>query len=515
MMDTKDHRPVLLCILDGWGSSARTEGNAIFLAHTPHWDRIWAENPHCLLQASEGHVGLPIGQMGNSEVGHMNIGAGRVTVQDLPRIDQVVAAGELVNIKALKKLIKKLSASGGVCHLMGLISTGGVHSHQSHILALAQVLSSESVGVRIHAFLDGRDTPPNSGLFYLQKLKTEIEGLHNVKIATISGRYYGMDRDQRWDRIETAYRAIVSGDCRRVASVLEGVKESYSAQVGDEFVRPMAVDDYTGMKDGDGLLMANFRADRVRQIMLAFVDPTFDNFPRLPHIKFAARIGLTNYSEQISRFVDTMFPPRMLRDTLGEVVSKTGLRQLRIAETEKYAHVTFFLNGGREVLYPGEERILVPSPKVATYDLKPEMSAVKLTKRLLGAIDSGRFGLIVANFANADMVGHTGKIAAACRAVETVDSCLGSIAEAVHERNGVMVVTADHGNVEQMLDSDLSELHTAHTVNPVPLVVLGVEKMEVLNGTLSDVAPTILDLMGLPIPGAMTGKTLFASSIYR
>ena len=512
-MVADNYCPILLCILDGWGYSPLSKGNAVALAETPHWDRFLEENPYSFLQASETHVGLPAGQMGNSEVGHMNIGTGRVVMQDLPRINQVVARGQLHTNPAFKKLTMQLTESGGVCHLIGLISPGGVHSHQDHILALAQTLSAASIKVRLHAFLDGRDTPPRSAIEFFRKFEAGLDKLSDVRIVTVGGRYYGMDRDQRWDRVQHAYNAMVFGNYEGPASAIRAIEESYSAGISDEFLVPVAVEGYTGMKDGDGLLMANFRADRVRQMLSALVDPEFDHFERGACVRFVSRTGLTSYSNHLDSFVETMFPSVIHTDTLGEVISRKGITQLRIAETEKYAHVTFFLNGGREVTYPGEKRILVPSPKVATYDLDPEMSAREVAVRLIDAIRSEEFGFIVVNFANADMVGHTGNIQAAYKAVETIDSCLGAIAEVMDKKEGIMLITADHGNIEQMLDGESEGAHTAHTVNPVPLILRGVENVELLDGTLCDIAPTILELMRLPIPTSMSGRVLYRDRI--
>lgn len=513
-MTKRSYHPVLLCILDGWGWREDASSNAIALANTPNWDGFLKRCPHSLLNASADHVGLPAGQMGNSEVGHMNIGAGRVVLQDLPRIDRAMVAGELTNLPALDNLISRLSNSGGVCHLIALMSPGGVHSHQNHIVSIAQILAAASVPVRVHAFLDGRDTPPRSGLKFVRAFESATGQAGDIHIVSVSGRYYGMDRDQRWDRVEQAFRAIMFGDCERATTIQHAIERSYTQNVGDEFMTPVALNGYGGMKNGDGLLIANFRADRVRQLLGALVDPEFKKFSCGKRIQFAATVGLTNYSEHFSVMMETMFPPIELSDTLGEVVSNAGIRQLRIAETEKYAHVTFFLNGGRETTYPGEERILIPSPRVATYDLQPEMSARELTEKLISAIKGKQFGLIVANFANTDMVGHSGNISAAIKAVEAVDKCLGSVAEAIEAEGGAMLITADHGNVEQMLDLQAGEPHTAHTLNPVPLVAIGTEQHELSAGRLSDVAPTVLALMGLTIPDSMTGNVLLPRGVF-
>jgi 2,3-bisphosphoglycerate-independent phosphoglycerate mutase len=501
---------VVLCILDGWGERADRTDNGVLLANTPKWHKFLRSAPHAHMQASESFVGLPKGQMGNSEVGHMNLGAGRIVMQDLPRIDQAVADGSLAKNKTLGDFIAALKKSGGIAHLMGLISPGGVHSHQDHIAALARAIDAAGVPVAVHAFLDGRDTPPKSAIAYLDKFCADIAACKAVRIATVSGRYYAMDRDKRWDRVEKAYRALVEGTGEHAAAPRAAIEQSYAKDKTDEFVLPTAIGDYRGMKDGDGLLMGNFRADRVREILTALLDPSFTGFARSRTVRFAAAAGMSEYSTELNPFLMTLFPPEDLNETFGEVVSRAGLKQLRIAETEKYAHVTFFFNGGREEEFPGESRILVPSPKVATYDLKPEMSAPEVTDKLVEAIDAGRFDVIVVNYANTDMVGHTGDLAAAIKAVETVDHCLGRLADAVERAGGTLLITADHGNVEMMRDPETGQPHTAHTTNPVPLLLVNpppyVRGLE--DGRLCDVAPTLLQLLGLPQPKAMTGHAL-------
>ncbi len=465
-------RPLVLCILDGWGERQKADDNAIEIARSPNWHRLKARWPHAQLQASEHYVGLPDGQMGNSEVGHTNIGAGRLVMQDLPRIDAAIAEGKLASMPALRGFIGKLKASRGTAHLIGLMSPGGVHSHQRQIAALARILAEAGVPVAVHAFLDGRDTPPKSAALYVKQFQEDVSGLRNVRIATLCGRYYAMDRDKRWDRVERAYRAIVSGTGERADDPLQAVEAAYARDETDEFVAPTVIAAYAGMRDGDGLLIANFRADRIREIAAALLDPEFPGFAREKQIAFCATLGVVEYSTELNRFLATLFPPENLNDSFGEVVSRAGLTQLRIAETEKYAHVTFFFNGGRETVFPGEERILVPSPKVATYDRQPEMSAPEVTDKVVEAIRSGRFDVIVMNYANADMVGHTGHIDAATKAVESVDACLGRLSEAVEQAGGTLVVTADHGNAEMMRDPETGEPHTAHTLNPVPFVVV-------------------------------------------
>src|SRR4029077_15345503 len=443
-------RPLVLCILDGWGERQKADDNAIENARAPNWHRLTARWPHAQLQASEHYVGLPDGQMGNSEVGHTNIGAGRVVFQDLPRIDAVIAEGKLAIMPALRDFIGKLKESRGMAHLMGLMSPGGVHSHQRQIAALARILAEAGVPVAVHAFLDGRDTPPKSAGSYVKQFQKEVAGIRDLRIATVCGRYYAMDRDKRWDRVERAYRAIVSGAGERADDPLQAIEAAYARGETDEFVVPSAIAGYAGMRDGDGLLVANFRADRVREIAAAVLDPDFAGFVREKQISFATALGLVEYSTELNRFLGTLFPPENLSGSFGEVVSRAGLTQLRIAETEKYAHVTFFFNGGRETVFPGEERILVPSPRVATYDQQPEMSAPEVTDKVVEAIRSGRFDVVVLNYANTDMVGHTGHLDAAIKAVETVDTCLGRLAEAVEAAGGALVITADHGNAEMM-----------------------------------------------------------------
>ncbi|MBX6322089.1 MAG: 2,3-bisphosphoglycerate-independent phosphoglycerate mutase [Rhodospirillaceae bacterium] len=506
-------RPVVLCILDGWGHRDNGADNAIDKAKAPVWKRLTRTCPHALLQASESFVGLPSGQMGNSEVGHMNIGAGRVVMQDLPRIDEAFATGAVASNPRFRDLVARLKASSGRCHLMGLMSPGGVHSHQKHIEGLALLLAKAGVPVVVHAFLDGRDTPPQSARGYMEGFLGAVAGLPGIALGVVSGRYYVMDRDRRWDRVALAYDALVDAHGLAAPDALAAIDAAYGRGETDEFVKPTVVAGYAGMRDGDGVLCANFRADRVREILSALLDPAFEGFVRKRTVRFAAAAGLTEYSKELDRLLLTLFEPQELKEVLGEVVSAAGLKQLRIAETEKYAHVTFFLNGGEERQYPGEERILVPSPKVATYDLKPEMSAFEVTDRLVEAIDSGRFDLVVVNYANGDMVGHSGVLEAAIRAVEAVDACLGRLEEAVRRAGGALIITADHGNAEMMVDPVTGAPHTAHTLNPVPVLVVNAPAwvMGLRNGRLSDIAPTVLALLGLPQPEAMTGRSLIVA----
>ena len=510
MTDTKRPRPVVLCVLDGWGYREETADNAIALGDTPVWDRLWSAEPTGFLEASEEEVGLPRGQMGNSEVGHMNLGAGRVVLQDLVMIDHAIVEGELSRNPAMNALVKKLKETGGRCHLMGLLSPGGVHSHQDHIAALASTLAQEGVEVVVHAFTDGRDVPPDSAKDQVAEFLADVHGLPGVSIATVIGRYWAMDRDKRWDRVAKAYEAMVHGKGESsAADPIQAIEQSYAAEKFDEFILPTVIDGYAGMKDGDAVLMANFRADRAREILTALLDPGFTGFERGTPIRFAAAVGMVEYSTALNALMTTIFPPKSLTRVLGEVVSEAGLTQLRIAETEKYPHVTFFFNGGEERVYPGEDRILVPSPKVATYDLQPEMSAPEVTDKVVEAVDSGKYDLIVINYANPDMVGHSGILAAAIKAVEAVDACLGRLEAAVRRQGGVMLITADHGNAEMMTDPETHGPHTAHTLDKVPLVLVnGPARARLHSGRLADVAPTLLDLMALPKPAEMTGSTL-------
>jgi len=505
-------KPVLLCILDGWGESDVREHNAIAQARTPHWDRLRATYPFATLSASEGDVGLPPGQMGNSEVGHMNIGAGRVVMQDLPRIDAAIADGSFAKNAALQNYIAALKHAGGVCHLLGLMSDGGVHSHMHHVATLANYVAAAGVPVAVHAFLDGRDVPPKSALGYMEVFAAATAANPTIQIATIGGRYYAMDRDKRWERVNKAYGAMVHADAPRTGDWKTAIEESYAAKLTDEFVLPTVMGDYAGMRHGDGVLMANFRADRARQILTTLLDSRFDGFPRGAGVTFAATLGMVEYSDALNPLIPAMFAAETLANNLGEIVSRAGMKQLRIAETEKYAHVTFFFNGGREEPFAGEERILVPSPRVATYDLQPEMSAPEVTAKLVAAILSGRFDLLVVNYANTDMVGHSGNLQAAMKAVEAVDACVGKLATAIEKVGGAMLITADHGNAECLHDDATNQAHTAHTLNVVPCLLVG-ERFKhntrhLGSGVLADIAPTICALLNLPQPPEMTGRNL-------
>ncbi len=505
-------RPVVLCILDGWGERAETKDNAIAAAKTPVFDRLKASVPFATLEASETFVGLPSGQMGNSEVGHMNLGAGRVVMQDLPRIDAAIAAGELAANPELKAFAARLRETGGTAHILGLLSDGGVHSHQDHIAALAKALADDGIPVAVHGFLDGRDTAPRSAAGLIDAFRAAAP---DTRIATLCGRYWALDRDKRWDRVRKAYDLLVDSKGAQSDNPSSAIEASYAANVGDEFVEPVALGGYDGMRDGDGLLMANFRADRAREILSALLDPAFDGFARSRQVDFAASLGMIEYSEAHNAFLKILFPAETLDDVLGAVVAEAGGRQLRIAETEKYAHVTFFLNGGREAVFEGEDRILVQSPDVATYDLQPEMSAPEVTDKLVAAIESGTYDLIVVNYANTDMVGHSGVFDAAVAAVEAVDSCLGRLEAAVLAAGGRMLVTADHGNADMMVDPETGGTHTAHTLSKVPLLLVGAQAGTIDglgDGRLADVAPTLLDLMGLAQPAAMSGRSLLRRS---
>jgi 2,3-bisphosphoglycerate-independent phosphoglycerate mutase len=499
-------RPVMLAILDGWGWREDKADNAVRQANTPTFDRLWQGGPHAFLHTSGKDVGLPNGQMGNSEVGHLNIGAGRVVMQDLPRIGHAIESGEIKKAGALQGLIKTLKDNGGTCHLIGLVSPGGVHSHQDHGVALAKILTEAGVTCLVHVLTDGRDTPPQGAEQYVKDFAAALPS--SAPIATVCGRYYAMDRDKRWDRVENAYETIVNGGSRRFEDAQAVIADAYAHKITDEFIVPAAIGNYKGMKDGDGLLCFNFRADRVREILSAILDPKFSGFARSRRVKIAAAVGMTEYSDELNALMLAIFPPQTFPNILGEVVAKAGRTQLRMAETEKYPHVTYFLNGGREDPYDGEDRIMVPSPKVATYDLQPEMSAPELTEKAVAAIDSGKYDLIVLNYANPDMVGHTGSLPAAIKAVETVDTGLGRIVEAIEKAGGALLVTADHGNCELMRDPATGGPHTAHTTNPVPVMLFGAGKAALHDGRLADIAPTLLALMELPQPKEMTGTSL-------
>ncbi len=503
-------RPVVLCILDGWGLSPERAANAVAQADTPNFDRIWAECPHATLAAHGPAVGLPEGQMGNSEVGHTNIGAGRVVWMDLPRIDNAIEDGSFATNTALGRFIAGVRAHGGTAHVAGLASPGGVHAHQRHIAAAARAIAAAGVPVAVHAFLDGRDVAPVSAAAQIAALEADLPA--GARIATVSGRFYAMDRDHRWERVAQAVAAMLHGEGLRAASAAEAIEAAYARGETDEFVTPTVIGDYAGARDGDGLFFANFRADRARQILGALVDPGFDGFDTGTRPTWAGALGMVEYSDALNGFMEAMFPAGAIVNTLGAWVAGKGLRQFRLAETEKYPHVTFFLNGGVEVPAEGEVRHMAPSPKVRTYDLAPEMAAAEVTEHLVAAIRSRDYALIVVNFANPDMVGHTGDLAAAVRAVEAVDRGLGAALDAIGEAGGAMIVTADHGNCEVMVDPVTGGPHTAHTLNPVPVILAGGPAGARLRegGRLADLAPTLLALMGLPQPAEMTGTSLLA-----
>ena len=502
-------QPVALVILDGWGISDKRENNAVAQADTPCLDALQKTWPSARLGASGRDVGLPDGQMGNSEVGHLNIGAGRIVYQDLTRISLAIEEGRFARNPALVAICQKLRDSGGTLHLLGLLSDGGVHSHNTHLYALVRLAHQFEIrDVCIHAFLDGRDTPPNSAAGFLRELEEELAEIGLGRVATLTGRFWAMDRDNRWERVERAYRALTEGQGEPAASSAEAIAAAYAAGQTDEFVEPRVIDASGTIDDGDGVIFFNFRADRARELTRALTDPAFSGFARNKQPQLAEFVCMSEYDETFD--LPVAFPSETLRGILAEVVSGAGLKQLRIAETEKYAHVTFFFNGGVEKAWPGEDRVLIPSPQeVATYDLKPAMSAPEVTDEVVARVQAGRYDLIVLNFANPDMVGHTGNLAAAVAAMETVDSCLERVVEAVLAAGGQLLITADHGNCEKMADAQ-GGVHTAHTSNPVPLLLVG-EKYrtaQLRNGILADLAPTILRLLDLPQPTEMTGESI-------
>ncbi|MDQ1848700.1 2,3-bisphosphoglycerate-independent phosphoglycerate mutase [Gemmobacter fulvus] len=502
-------KPVVLCILDGWGYREDSTANAPALAHTPNFDRIWAECPHNLLITHGPDVGLPTGQMGNSEVGHTNIGAGRVVAMDLGAIDLAIETGSFFQNEALLAFIARLKATGGTAHLIGVVSDGGVHGHIVHVLAAARAVAQAGVPVVLHAITDGRDVAPSSALGFMREL---IDGLPaGARVGTVIGRYWAMDRDTRWERVERAFRAMVQGQGEAAPDALTAVDSAYVRGETDEFIAPTVIGGYAGARSGDGVFCLNFRADRAREILSALGDASFDGFDAGARPAWAAMLGMVDYSTAHNAFMTTAYPKPNITNTLGEWVAKQGRTQFRLAETEKYPHVTFFLNGGKEVASPGEDRFMPKSPKVATYDLQPEMSAPEVSDQLVGAIRHG-YDLIVVNFANPDMVGHTGDLAAAMAACEAVDAGLGRALAALAQVGGVMIVTADHGNCEVMVDPVTGGPHTAHTTNPVPVILVGGPAGASLRsgGRLADLAPTLLALMGLPQPAEMTGKSLIA-----
>lgn len=507
-------KPMVLIILDGWGHSDQKENNAIRTAHTPTWDRIWDQSPHTLIKGSGTHVGLPDQQMGNSEVGHMNIGAGRIVHQDLSRIQKNIESGEFFKNPMLTHSIQSAVQRDKAIHIMGLLSPGGVHSHEQHIHAILELAAQHHAKhVYLHAFLDGRDTPPKSAAASLNSLNEVCQRLEVGKIASIIGRYYAMDRDKRWDRTAKAYDLLTTGIAAFHASdAVSALEMAYARGEGDEFVQATAIHDPdthpTTIHDDDVVLFMNFRSDRARQLSYALLSQQFTGFERKFQPRLSSFVSLTRYAEDLAAQV--AYPPVQLSNVLGDYLAQHDLKQLRIAETEKYAHVTFFLNGGREEPFVNEERVLVASPKVATYDLRPEMSAIEITDHLINQIQNQTHDVIVCNFANADMVGHTGNFSATIKAIETIDACLKRILNALKKANGEALITADHGNAELMYCFDSKQPHTAHTNEPVPLVYIGREaKLHHPDGTLADIAPTLLALLGLDPPPEMTGTPLF------
>ena len=499
-------KPVVLCILDGWGHREERRANAPALAHTPTFDWIIATCPHNLLITHGPDVGLPTGQMGNSEVGHTNIGAGRVVAMDLGQIDLAIEDGSFFSNQALLDFIATLKTSGGVAHLIGLVSDGGVHGHMTHIIAAMRAITDAGVPVILHAVTDGRDVAPKSAYGYLEDLQAAIPD--GARIGTLTGRYYTMDRDNRWERVAEAFEAMVHGKGLHATTAHAAVTAGYNRSETDEFITATVIGGYAGARDGDGLFCLNFRADRAREILSAMADPAFNAFDVAQRPAWAACLGMVEYSEAHNAFMTTVFPAREIANTLGEWVAKHGKRQFRLAETEKYPHVTFFLNGGEEHAETGEDRYMAPSPKVATYDLQPEMSCAEVTDHFVQAIHDG-YDLIVVNYANPDMVGHTGDLKAAIAACEAVDKGLARVLAALEQVGGAMIVTADHGNCEVMVDPETGGPHTAHTLNPVPVALVGGPAgIRLKPGRLADLAPTLLELMGLPKPPEMTGESL-------
>ena len=504
------HKPVVLCILDGWGIGPDPATSAPAQAHVPNFDRLWNTCPHATLTTFGPDVGLPRGQMGNSEVGHTNIGAGRVVAMDLGAIDLAVEDGSFARNPELLAFAAKVKAAGGTAHLMGVASNGGVHGHITHVVAAARALTALGLPVALHAITDGRDVAPSSAGTFVADLEAALPP--GARIATVIGRYWALDRDHRWERVSRAYKAMVNARSETQAvSATEAVKQSYAKGETDEFLAPTVIAGYAGARDGDGMFCLNFRADRAREILAALGQPEFTAFDTGKRLVWSAMLGMVEYSTSHNAYVATAFPKRVIVNCLGEWVAKQGRSQFRLAETEKYPHVTFFLNGGREVPFDGEERAMPASPKVATYDLQPEMSAAEVSDHLVSAIERG-FDLIVVNFANPDMVGHTGSLPAAIKACEAVDAGLGRALAALEAKGGAMIVTADHGNCEMMVDPVTGDPHTAHTVNPVPVILVGGPKGATLRrgGRLADLAPTVLQLMGLPQPPEMTGESLIA-----
>lgn len=504
--------PVLLLILDGFGYREEADSNAVLAARKPNWDALWRDYPHTLINASEKSVGLPSGQMGNSEVGHLNIGAGRVVYQDLSRVDVAIEDGSFFSNPALGGAVAQAKQHNSALHIMGLLSPGGVHSHEQHILAMLELAARAGLNkVYLHAFLDGRDTPPKSAAQSLQLLQNKCSALGVGQIASIVGRFYAMDRDNRWERVQPAYDLLTQGHAEFTASdALNGLEQAYARGESDEFVKATAIvaagAQPVKMQDGDAIVFMNFRADRAREITRALTETTFSGFARSHFPKLSSFVTLSNYGEEFP--LPCAYSPDAIHNGFGEYIANLGLKQLRIAETEKYAHVTYFFNGGNEQPYPGEDRIMVPSPKVATYDLQPEMNAFEVTDKLEAAILSRQYQAIICNYANCDMVGHSGNMAAAVQAIEALDICIGRVVKAMQSIGGEVIITADHGNAEQMMDHVTHQAHTAHTMNPVPFLYVGRKAKLATEGALRDLAPSMLALMGLPQPAEMTGHSL-------
>ncbi|MBL1433474.1 MAG: 2,3-bisphosphoglycerate-independent phosphoglycerate mutase [Gammaproteobacteria bacterium] len=510
---TAQKRPILLTILDGWGYTEETEGNAIAAANTPVWDKLFNDNPHTLINASGPSVGLPSGQMGNSEVGHLNIGAGRVVYQELTRIERAIDSGLFFTNQTLTDAVDVAINNDSAVHIFGLMSSGGVHSHESHIFAMVKLAVERGAkNVFVHAFLDGRDTPPKSAAATIEKMEAGMAEIGGGSIATMVGRFYAMDRDYRWERVQAAYDLLTQGKGEFCAvDAMTGLEMAYARGETDEFVQSTVIvkegAEPNFIRDDDVVVFMNFRSDRARQLTRTFIAEDFDDFSREVTPKLGTFCSLAEYNKDFY-YVPVAFPPERHHNVFGEYISKLGLTQLRIAETEKYAHVTFFFNGGAEAAYPGEDRVLVQSPKVKTYDMQPEMSAEELTDRLVEAIESGAYDTIICNYANPDMVGHTGKLDAAIEAIEALDKCLGRVEAAIKKADGEWLITADHGNAEQMFDLETGQPHTAHTSNLVPLIYVGRDAEIALDGALCDVTPTMLHLLGLEQPPEMTGCSL-------
>ena len=504
--------PIMTIVLDGWGYSENPESNAIYHAKKPVWDALWEKYPHTLIKGSGAEVGLPSGQMGNSEVGHLNLGAGRVVYQEFTRVSRSIKTGSFFTNQTLTDAVDLAITNDRAVHILGLLSEGGVHSHEEHICAMAKLAVERGARhVYLHAFLDGRDTPPKSAETYIKTMQDTFDQIGGGRFASIIGRYYAMDRDHRWPRIQMAYDLITQGKSEYEApDAFSALQAGYERGETDEFIKATRIvppgKEPVELRDGDIMIFMNYRSDRARQITRPFIEPDFDDFPRAVTPKLGRFVSLTEYSANFD--VPVAFPPERLNNVFGEYVAKKGLHQLRIAETEKYAHVTFFFNGGREEVFEGEDRILIPSPDVATYDLKPEMSAYELTDKLVAAIKSGKYDTIICNYANPDMVGHTGNFEATVKAIEALDSCLGRVIEALHSVGGEALITADHGNAEQMSNSETGQAHTAHTSNPIPLVYVGRPAKLEDTGSLCDIAPTMLKLMGLKKPSEMRGRSL-------